>query len=486
MITWMQKHRKYLVPTIWISTIAFVGAGFVGWGAYDYGNKSNTIAQVGEKAITMNELQHTYSNLYGYYNQLFGGKLTQEKAKEMGLQEVALQKLTNEALLLNYANELGITALDSEVIEEYKNIKAFQKNGLFSKTLYEQVLRAQGLDKKLFEKELEKSIILKKLRTILNMPATPLETKALFAASSLADHLIVKKITQSVNDVSVSEEELKKAWENHKGDYMSATTYILETIKVPSSEINVSEEAIEAFYDEKKYKFKDSDGKILPLEKAKEAVKKAVQQKKAKKAVLKKYLAFKKGEITAQKELTVDNTTTLFPFSLLKDKKRGAYLKAVALEDGYMTARIKEIQLPQPLSFEKARAMVEIKVRQEKAQSLLKGRAKTATKTLTDGKDLGFVSIRDTAKITDVNPQVASAFLRYVFSKEDKSGYFISGDSALVYHIKEQRLFDQDNLAKEQEKSAKSVATLKENSLENGLINKLKTKYKIERFIKEG
>ena len=35
MITWMQKHRKYLVVTIWVSTIAFVGAGFVGWGAYD-------------------------------------------------------------------------------------------------------------------------------------------------------------------------------------------------------------------------------------------------------------------------------------------------------------------------------------------------------------------------------------------------------------------------------------------------------------------
>ncbi len=32
MITWMQRHKKWLVITIWISTIAFVGAGFVGWG----------------------------------------------------------------------------------------------------------------------------------------------------------------------------------------------------------------------------------------------------------------------------------------------------------------------------------------------------------------------------------------------------------------------------------------------------------------------
>ena len=29
MIAWMQKHNKYLVVTIWIATIAFIGAGFV-------------------------------------------------------------------------------------------------------------------------------------------------------------------------------------------------------------------------------------------------------------------------------------------------------------------------------------------------------------------------------------------------------------------------------------------------------------------------
>ena len=46
MITWMQRHKKWLIITIWISTIAFVGAGFVGWGAYDFGKSQGTIAKV--------------------------------------------------------------------------------------------------------------------------------------------------------------------------------------------------------------------------------------------------------------------------------------------------------------------------------------------------------------------------------------------------------------------------------------------------------
>ena len=64
MITWMQRHKKYLIITIWISTIAFVGAGFVGWGQYTYGDKAGAVAKVGNVEITMGELQKSYSRLY--------------------------------------------------------------------------------------------------------------------------------------------------------------------------------------------------------------------------------------------------------------------------------------------------------------------------------------------------------------------------------------------------------------------------------------
>jgi len=323
MITWMQTHRKYLVPTIWISTIAFVGAGFVGWGAYDYGNnKSNTVALVGDKEISVNELQSTYSNLFAYYNQMFGGKLTQEKAKQLHLQDIALNKLTDDALLLNYASELGITALDSEVIKEYTSIKAFQENGIFNKEKYAQLLRAQGIDKKSFEHNLEKSVILKKLHTALNLPATTLEEEATFAGTSLLDHLVIKKITQPLDTIQLDDTETKAAWEKSKNDYMSPIAYTLETIKVTTDGIEVTDEEVATYYDEKKYQFKDKDGKILALEKAKDAVTKATQLKKAKSAILKKYLAFKKGEISAEKEMVVDATSKAFPFPLLKDSKR--------------------------------------------------------------------------------------------------------------------------------------------------------------------
>ena len=87
MISFMQKHKKYLVITIWVSTIAFVGAGFVGWGSYDFSSTSNAVAVVGESKVSINEMQREYSRLYGIYNQLVGGTLDEEQAKKMGIEE---------------------------------------------------------------------------------------------------------------------------------------------------------------------------------------------------------------------------------------------------------------------------------------------------------------------------------------------------------------------------------------------------------------
>ncbi len=482
----MQTHRKYLVPTIWISTLAFIGAGFVGWGAYDYGNnKSDTVALVGDREITMNELQTTYNNVFGYYNQLFGGQLTKEKAAQLHLQDIALNKLTDDALLLNYADSLGISAMDEEVIEEYTSTPAFQVKGVFSKERYQQVLRAQSINQKVFEDNLRKGIILKKLRTALKLPVTPLESEATFAASSLEDHLIIKKITQSLDDISLSEEQIKAAWEKSKSNYLSPTTYTLETIKVNYQDFSATPEEVENYYKEKKYQFKDKDGKILALEKAKDAVTKAVQMKKAKTAVLKKYLAFKKGEIKAEKTINVAENNTSFPIADLKSTHPGEYIKAIYLSDGYITAKVDAIQTPKPLAYEDAKAKVTSRLRQEEGLKLLEGKAKEATKNLVDGEDIGFVSIKDVEKIKSLQPPEAAQLLRHVFTTAEKNGYLLLGTSAIVYQVKDQKLFDQTRFKEEKEKLSKRADALKNNSLERGLIETLKQRYNIQSFMKK-
>ncbi len=105
MISWMQRHKKWLVITIWISTIAFVGAGFVGWGSYDYGSKGGTVAVVGDREISVDEYQREYSSLYDQYARIFGNQFNQEMADKLKLKQVAyntvIQKILYYLLQMN-------------------------------------------------------------------------------------------------------------------------------------------------------------------------------------------------------------------------------------------------------------------------------------------------------------------------------------------------------------------------------------------------
>ncbi|HOI84378.1 MAG TPA: SurA N-terminal domain-containing protein, partial [Campylobacterales bacterium] len=145
MITWMQKHRKYLVITIWISTIAFVGAGFVGWGSYDFGSMGGKVAKVGKIEITKEDLSSTYGNIYNYYSKMTGGKLDEQTAKTLKLESLAVQTLINQALLQNFANELEITVSDEEVAAKIASMEPFQKNGHFDKESYIMALKNVGI-----------------------------------------------------------------------------------------------------------------------------------------------------------------------------------------------------------------------------------------------------------------------------------------------------------------------------------------------------
>ena len=70
MIGLMQKRKKYVMIIIWVSSIAFLGAGFVGWGSYNFSSTSNAVAVVGTYKITPERLQREYARLYNMYNQI--------------------------------------------------------------------------------------------------------------------------------------------------------------------------------------------------------------------------------------------------------------------------------------------------------------------------------------------------------------------------------------------------------------------------------
>ncbi len=482
MISWMQTHRKYLVVTIWISTIAFVGAGFVGWGAYSFtADKTSVVAKVGDRSISGEELQSSYNNIYSYYNQLLGGKLTQEKADELNLQDIALDQLIKQTLLLNYADELGLEALDSEVVAQIQSIENFYKDGSFDKDTYFKVLKAVNKKVKVFEEDIKKEIIIQKLTKALSMPYTELELKTLGASLYLQDQISAKLIDVQNSDIDISEEAVKEYWENNKIAYMSDKSYTIELIKVSSSGIEVSEDEIEEFYNSKRHLFKDADDKILALSDAKDRVKEKLQLKKAKKEVLKKYLAFKSGKITADETKTLTEKNSDIPLDKIQKAKVGSYIKAIELKDGYITAKLTSINMPEPLKFEDAKASAQNDMIKSKKTELLTEKAIKEASDLKGAKNIGFLGKEDADKITMLSENEARAFLDKLFVSNQKKGYYIFDDKAIVYEITDQKLITPEQLNENREDLVKNIESIKNNTIQNMLIQQLENRYKVEK-----
>jgi peptidyl-prolyl cis-trans isomerase D len=475
----MQKHRKYLVVTIWVSTISFVGAGFVGWGAYSFSeNKADTVAKVGDIAITGKDLQSTYSNIYGYYNQLLGGKLTKEKAEELKLVDVAKEQLIQEALLLSYADDLGITALKSEIVSKIHSMDVFKKDKVFNNETYKKVLISARKDITDYENSVKKEIVISKLKNALNLPETSLELETVGASVYLQDKISLKISQVKDSDISVTQEEVKNYWNDNKAKYLSDKSYTIQSIKVASADIAVDEKDMLEFYNEKKHLFKGDDDKIIKFEDAKEKVKDKLQHKYAKKATLKKYLAFKDGEINATDTMTVTEKNSSIPLDKVVTAKVESFIKAIELKDGYMTAKLVSINEPKILEFEKAKEKAKVDLTISKKAKLIKEKAEN--EKLTDAKDLGFLTKGDVDKVTDLDTNEARMVLNYIFSKEDKKGYYLFSDKAVNYEITEQKLITDEKLKQNNDALIKQVLSIKKGSIESNLLEQLRKKYEIQ------
>ena len=486
MITWMQRHKQYLMITIWVSTIAFVGAGFVGWGQYSYGDKAGAIAKVGEIEITQGELQKTYSNLYGQYNEMFQGEFDEEKAKQFGLQKQALNQLTQQALILNLAASYDLTVNDDEVLVELKTQKYFFNNGVFDKDLYKQALSRNNLTTKEYEDGLKKNLLIQKALKLLPVKTLESESKVINAVMNIADKLNYKILSQDDVQIDMSDESIKNFWTSRKQNFMSESTYELEYVKQAKIEEAYTSDEISAYYDENKNHFKGVDGKITPLEEAREKVVAELSQDATKKAALKTYIAYKKGNLdkdVSTQTQTISNSNNPYNEEVFQNISRLTvtlpYLKPVLVNDEYVIIQLLKTNAAQVKSYEDAKSEVlPLYVEETKKTKLIE--LANSSFAVFQGKTTDFVTTSDLDKFTDLSKDEAQDFLGKLFISKKKNSFIALNSGKLVlYNILEQKMLDNKN-----DNKGDTIAGLKSDIFNQGLIKELQLRYKTEIFLK--
>ncbi len=483
MIEWMQKHRKWLVITIWVSTIAFVGAGFVGWGAYKFGSSSNAVAKVGDIEISIKEFNQRYKNLYNYFNNMLKGNLDEEKAKKMGLQKEALNSLITEALYLNLAKELGLTVLDKEVEDKILSMKEFQRNGVFDKNLYFQILQNANIKPKDFEESLKKEILISKIKNALRPVLTKLEFNTFGASLFMADKLKYKVLDAKDINASIDEKGLKEFWQKHKNSYQTKPKYRLSIVWVEPKDFKITQKELEEFYQKNKIKFKDENGKIKKFEDAIDEVKEAFILKKTKKEALKKYILFKKGKIEAGEIKTLPLKNSYLPNNIMETiskKSEKSYLKPKLVNKKYVIIRLDKRIPSRPMSFIEAKELVKRDFIKFKKIQNLKEMAKKMYKDF-DGNVTNYISRDDIDKLPPLTETEAGEFLNNLFVSNSKNGYIIlETNKAVLYNIIDQKLIRKDKLDKNRDFIDENSLKVKNSLLNSKLLDDLQKRYEIK------
>ncbi len=486
MISWMQKHNKYLVWTIWVATIAFIGAGFVGWGSYDLGSKAGNVAKVGDIEIKQSKLNMAYSSIYNQYNQMMQGKLDEKTAKEMGLIQQAFATLATQAKLLNFAKETGIIVSDKELADTLEKIPAFQKNGVFNKDIYLAYLKRQRLKAKTFEESLREEITINKTLALLNIDALPLEIESVSAAMNVADKLQYKVLTTNDIDTTIEEEKVKAYWESQKGNYMTPKTYTLSIVWTPSKDTTFTEEELKTFYETNSFNYTDAKGKQLTYEEAKEKASSDLKLKKTKKSAQKSYIAFKKGKLDSSETVTLtigDKKLTNELWNEIQQKDIGEILKPKVVNDQYATIKIDSIKEPAVMSYEEAKTQVTkdylVGAKKEALLALAESTLKNINESNATVSD--FVTLENVDNLKPLNRQESLQFLQKLFTSNKEKGIISVLDKVVVYNIVEQKLLSVDENQTDAVKQ--TVNQMKKRTFESNLIEMLDKKYPTEVYM---
>ncbi len=487
MISWMQKNNRYLVWTIWVATITFIGAGFVGWGSYKFGLSGDAIAKVGNVEIDKDKYQIAYKSVYNMYNQQLQGTLDNEKAKELGVEKQAFEAVKAQALFLNLAKDYGIETSDNEVAKALEGINAFWVNGKFNKSTYEQYLSSEGYKPKMFEDEIRDELTIAKVSALLKTKSFDFENRAMSAPLGISDELAITILNPKDATVKIDENGVKNFWQAHQNSYKNPEKFEVEVVWTPVDNIAVTKEEIENFYNTKGDNYSDQNGNKLPIEIMTPMITQELKIQKGEKIAQRAYIDFKKSKVKASQTLTISSDDSRFDkdtIAELKGAKVGDFIKPKVVNNEYATFKLLAITPSRPMTFDEAKPFASkdyaSKMVAENLQKIAKEKEKNIDRNT--AQSVIWLDINGNKPLLSLSSQESLQFLQNLLTSRRERGIINLSDKVIIYKILSQKITK--NSQKDSELIGQSVTQLKNNVLTKNILDTLNQKYKTTIYAK--
>ena len=512
----MRKYKESIVIKIVFGLIVFtfVGTIFLVWGKGDKEmGPSGYAAKVNGKKISYEEYQRAYYRLRGIYEQIYGNSLTPEAEKQIGVKKIAIDSLVDNLLVRQEAGRMNIKVTKDEVANAIAAVPAFQKNGAFDFSLYQQVLQSNRMSPKDFEASQKEELMVNKARQTIRDQAKVDDNEALQAYKKQNDkiNLLFAAIgpEEVKGEVKLTEQDLQSYLQSHGEEFktqeqVSISWLLIEPAKLAAG-VSASDDEIQTWYQKNIDKYQGKGG-ILPFAEVKDRAKAdTIRFKTGQKAYEMAADAINKnktaGIAAAAKAVgaTVNETplyTASQPAAALATEteviKRSFLLKQGELGGPVETAKgvyilaLKERKPAAVPALAEIKAQVEKRATVAKAIELAKKKAEETQAQITknSGKlqETGAFGYNDKGDLPKIgkSPELMEAAFKLTAASPAPATPVKVGDRWLVFSLKQRIEAGSDQFQKDKEKIRQALLPKKQEEALDKWLKDLRAKAKIE------
>ncbi|MDO5620617.1 MAG: SurA N-terminal domain-containing protein [Paracoccus sp. (in: a-proteobacteria)] len=147
----LRTHGKSTL--VWL-LMGMLLLGLAGFGIENFaGSTSSDVARVGNVSISQQDYTRNLQSETQQVSMQLGRALSADEAQALGLPQMVQARLLAAATLENEAQRLGVSVGDAEVAQQISDTPAFQLNGRFDRSAYQELLRREGISTAQFEND---------------------------------------------------------------------------------------------------------------------------------------------------------------------------------------------------------------------------------------------------------------------------------------------------------------------------------------------
>src|SRR6516165_6606303 len=263
MLDRMRRHKVWLQWSLVLVVLAFIVAyipSFVRGTGTD-ASSGDTIAVVEGRDITSGEFRRTYQSQLQAYRSAYGGQMSEQLLKQLGIEQQILQQMVDEQAALAEAERLGIDVSDEEVRQRIFAIPAFQENGHFiGDQRYQQLLRMQRppLSPSDFEDGIRRNLTVEKLRASLtdwlSVPDKELEQEYRRRNDKVKLAVVSFMADKFRSQVNATDQDIASYFDAHKNDFKMPEKrkikFLLIDVDALRAKVKVPEADVRRAYDD--------------------------------------------------------------------------------------------------------------------------------------------------------------------------------------------------------------------------------------------